>query len=66
MPVKVGRLLEKCREAGNTDIMGWRPRVSGGGGILEERVGEGHWVEMNTGRWGLCGERHRGFWPRYW
>ena len=27
MPVKVGRLLEKCREAGNTDIMGWRPRV---------------------------------------
>ena len=29
MPVKVGRLLEKCREAGNTDIMGWRPWVSG-------------------------------------
>ena len=41
MPVKVGRLLEKCGEAGNTDIMGWRPRVYVGG-TREERVGEGH------------------------
>ena len=41
MPVKVGRLLEKCREAGNTDIMGWRPQVLGGE-TREERVEEGH------------------------
>ena len=45
MPIKVGRLLEKCREAGNTDIMGWRPGVWRGrkwGGTRGERVGEGH------------------------
>ena len=56
MPVKVGRLLEKCGEAGNTDIMGWRPWVWGGG-TREERMGEGHGVDVSTGRWGLCGER---------
>ena len=43
MPVKVGRLLEKCGEAGNTDIMGWRPLVCVGrnrGGTRGERMGE--------------------------
>ena len=38
---KVERLLEKCGEAGNTDIMGWRPRVWRGRN-QRERVGEGH------------------------
>ena len=45
MPVKVGRLLEKCREAGDNDIMGWSPRVWMGrnrGGTRGEWVGEGH------------------------
>ena len=41
VPVKLGRLLEKRGEAGNNDIMGWRPRAWGGG-TREERVGEGH------------------------
>ena len=42
MPVKVGRLLEKCGEAGNTDIMGWRPRVWG---VEPERRGWGRVTE---------------------
>ena len=41
MPVKVGRLLEKCREAGNMTL--WDGGLGcGGGGTQEERVGEGH------------------------
>ena len=28
-----------------------------GGGTREERMGEGHGVDVSTGRWGLCGER---------